>query len=95
MIVAKEAALEARKRACAGKGSGRMLESEQRIENKLNADLKHLRAGYFPEERMPYWIHCLKDGACPSEAMAWGVVRALTVNHVGKSVVQRIATLSL
>jgi hypothetical protein len=53
MIVAKEAALEARKRTRAGKGSGRMPDSEQRIENKLNADLKHLRAGYFPEERIP------------------------------------------
>ena len=53
MIVAKEAALEARKRTRAGKGSGRMLDSEQRIENKLNTDLKNLRAGYFPDERIP------------------------------------------
>ena len=53
MIVAKEAALAARERARKGKGSGRMLKAEQRIEDKLHADLVKLRAGFFPAEHVP------------------------------------------
>ena len=53
MIVAKEAALKARKDDRKGKGSGRMDSGEQAIEGKLNADLVNLRLGYFPNERVP------------------------------------------
>ena len=44
---------KARTRPAGGGGSGRMIGSEQKRENKLNAEVKMLRDGRFPGEAVP------------------------------------------
>ena len=51
-IAAAQKELDDRKRARAGKGSGRMKKAEQKKDDSLNALLVRLRAGYLPGELM-------------------------------------------
>ena len=51
-IAAAQKELDDRKRARAGKGSGRMKKAEQKKDDSLNALLVRLRAGYLPGEIM-------------------------------------------